>query len=422
MKNRAQGVVVVSAGVVLNMKTKIPELIFSANRRRGRLLRKYLLLPVCATFVGLLLGECLLRLAGISFPELYAPDPHCASRLRAGASGWWISEGRSFVRISSDGLRDREHDVTKRANVVRIAVLGDSFTEALQVDARDAYWAVAERELQRREKVDGRDFEFVNFGVSGYGTAQELLMLRSYVWKYEPDIVIVAFCQNDIKDNSKELGGGETRPYFVLQAEELHLDSSFLESDSYLTALTSYEQAKAWTVNRSYMLQVLKRAKMSWRLWRERTGDLDRGFEDMSSDFNIYAAPRTTAGTNAWRVTERMMIELRADVVKRNAKFGLMTVTTPLQVHPDSTVRNTATDNELTRNLLYAEHRLADLAERQGFPILTLATPFLEHAESGGVFLHGFPNTEPGTGHWNENGHRLAGQHLADWLENELLK
>ena len=372
--------------------------------------------------MGLVLCEVLLRLMGVSFPELYAPDPHCASRLRAGASGWWISEGRSFVTISSDRLRDKEHGLAKPADVVRIAVLGDSYTEALQVDASDAYWSVAERELRRRNEFGGRKLEFVNFGVSGYGTAQELLMLRHHVWKYRPDVVIVAFCHNDIQDNSRELGGGETRPYFVLKADELHLDRSFLESDSYLTALTWYEQTKAWTVNRSYLLQVLKHAKMNWHLWRERSESSERGFEDMSSDFNLYETPRTKAGKIAWRVTERLIVEIRADVLKRKAKFGVVTVTTPLQVHPDSKLRNTAADNGPTWNLLYAELRLANLAERHDFPILTLATPFREHAESRNVFLHGFVNTKPGIGHWNENGHRLAGQYLAEWLENDVLK
>jgi hypothetical protein len=33
-----------------------------------------------------------------------------------------------------------------------------------------------------------------------------------------------------------------------------------------------------------------------------------------------------------------------------------------------------------------------------------------QYAESHNVFLHGFPNTSPGQGHWNEEGHRLAAE------------
>jgi hypothetical protein len=35
------------------------------------------------------------------------------------------------------------------------------------------------------------------------------------------------------------------------------------------------------------------------------------------------------------------------------------------------------------------------------------------------VFLHGFPNTRPGFGHWNEAGHALAARLIAARLCGE---
>ncbi|MDG1894917.1 MAG: SGNH/GDSL hydrolase family protein [Fuerstiella sp.] len=403
------------------MKTKTPEAIGSTEKKVKRSLSKKVLVFSCATLAGFMLGEVLLRLMGISYPELYTPDPHCASRLSPGASGWWISEGRSFVRINSDGLRDREHEPAKPTGAFRIAILGDSYTEALQVAAEKSFWAVAERQLRRSNLFDGREPEFVNFGVSGYGTAQELLTLRSRVWKYDPDLVLVAFCHNDIQDNSRDLGGGETRPYFLLRDDELHLDKSFLESAGYLTALTRYEKTKAQVVNMSYMLQVLKQTKRRWHLQRERPEKSNPHFEDTGSDFNVYEAPRTPVEKAAWNITERLILEIRADAMKKRAKFGLITVTTPLQVHPDSELRRQATNKSPASHLLYAEHRLEKLAEDHNFPILTLARQFKKRAESGNIFLHGFSNTQPGTGHWNETGHEMAGHYLAEWLEYKVL-
>jgi hypothetical protein len=63
-------------------------------------------------------------------------------------------------------LRDREHD---HARTLRIAVLGDSFAEALQITMEEAFWSV---ELQGCPSLAGREPEVINFGVSGYGTAQ----------------------------------------------------------------------------------------------------------------------------------------------------------------------------------------------------------------------------------------------------------
>ena len=56
---------------------------------------------------------------------------------------------------------------------------------------------------------------------------------------------------------------------------------------------------------------------------------------------------------------------------------------------------------------------LLALAEREGFPAVGLAGELAELAALSGAWLHGFPNSLPGIGHWNRDGHRLAGELLA---------
>ena len=41
------------------------------------------------------------------------------------------------------------------------------------------------------------------------------------------------------------------------------------------------------------------------------------------------------------------------------------------------------------------------------------AESFARYAEEHKVFLHGFPNTQMGGGHWNETGHALAADLIA---------
>jgi hypothetical protein len=41
-------------------------------------------------------------------------------------------------------------------------------------------------------------------------------------------------------------------------------------------------------------------------------------------------------------------------------------------------------------------------------------------AEETGTYFHGFDNTRPATGHWNEAGHAVAGELLAEWLCGQL--
>jgi hypothetical protein len=61
-----------------------------------------------------------------------------------------------------------------------------------------------------------------------------------------------------------------------------------------------------------------------------------------------------------------------------------------------------------------ADRRIARSCAQHGIPCLTLAPPFLEAAERTSVYLHGFGNAIWGVGHWNEAGHQLAANLIAE--------
>src|SRR5437763_13084370 len=175
------------------------------GKRSLRTWRRRLLLVLFGVVFGLALVEIGLRLIGFSYPEFYGADARRGYSLRPGMEGWYRKEGESYVRINSDGLRDREHAKAKPPNTIRIAVLGDSFVEALQVPYEQSFCAMLEQQLNSCPAAAGRKFEVINFGVSGYGTAQELITQRNNVWQYSPDIVLLAVTtNNDITDNSRE--------------------------------------------------------------------------------------------------------------------------------------------------------------------------------------------------------------------------
>ena len=54
-----------------------------------------------------------------------------------------------------------------------------------------------------------------------------------------------------------------------------------------------------------------------------------------------------------------------------------------------------------------------------GFDVINLAEPMQKYADQEGVYLHGFPNTGLGTGHWNRRGHELAARLIADGLAEQ---
>jgi hypothetical protein len=114
--------------------------------------RKELILAGAVLLALPLLVEVGLRIAEAKFePQLYEPNRGLGWKLRPGASGVVTAENRQVVRINSQGFRDRERSYHKPEETFRIAVLGNSWTEALQVPLERAYPAVLESDLQKND-------------------------------------------------------------------------------------------------------------------------------------------------------------------------------------------------------------------------------------------------------------------------------
>ena len=108
------------------------------------------------------------------------------------------------VEINSVGMRDREPPPRVEGRK-RIAVLGDSFVWGVGARYGERFTEVLQRKLPR--------FDVLNYGVSGYGTTQELAQLDS-VLDAKPDYVVVALClSNDVTDSISPFGQGYNRPF-----------------------------------------------------------------------------------------------------------------------------------------------------------------------------------------------------------------
>lgn len=101
------------------------------------------------------------------------------------------------IETNSLGMRCHEPAAVKDAGLVRIAVLGDSVTFGFSVPVEDTYCSVLERELNAAEPPGGKHFEVLNFGVGGYSTRDEAVVLEAKALPLQPDLVIVGYFLND---------------------------------------------------------------------------------------------------------------------------------------------------------------------------------------------------------------------------------
>src|SRR5688572_32875743 len=98
-----------------------------------------LALLAAALLVAVLACELALRAGGYHAPVWHRADPLLGWTLRPGMAGPYRIEGRSDVRISAAGFRDLDHLTLKPPGVYRLAVLGDSYSEAMHVPMASTY-------------------------------------------------------------------------------------------------------------------------------------------------------------------------------------------------------------------------------------------------------------------------------------------
>jgi hypothetical protein len=398
----------------------------SSSTERRRRSREWLVataLVLVSLAASLALGEGALRLVGFSYPNFWVPDEVTGSRLRPGIEGWNRSEGVAYIKINSRGLRDREHALVKPQDVYRIAVLGDSYAEAMQVGLEETFWSLLPAKLARCGFRPDQRIEAINFGVSGYGTAQQLLTLRHRVWDYSPDLVLLAFFPgNDVRNNSRTLEPEKMRPFFVLRDGELVLDDAFLAEPRYRESKRLSAQRAALQNLRTYqLLRKLRAGNLGLRHNAPIAVALADGAKAVAAltepglDENVFREPTAPVWQEAWTITEKLLVAMHEETRLR-ARFVVAVLSSAGAVYPDAGLRQRYAQFLGIADLFYPERRLERLGAQHGFEVLALAPEMQRHAETARSYLHGFPNSRLGFGHWNQAGHALAATLIARHL------
>ena len=411
----------------------------SASRRRW--IFRVLAVAV-ASATAFVLAEMALRLFVADTRSPYVYDEFTGTRLRPGHRFDFRSEGYSSNVINSRGLRDREHSLAKPAGTLRIAILGDSFSEAFQVSQDRTFWAVLERELQAMPECRDQTVEVINFGVSGFGTIQEWQMLVHYARDYSPDLVLLAFLPgNDVRNNSRQLEPDHRRPFAWLKNGKLELDVSFRNDplEKRFRELT-WSACKDQAIRRSRVVHLIYRALEDWRARKAIAVEIQPGktavrqtvppsdenvvsfcADEGGIDNAVFAPPMNAAWKEAWQITDRVLEVIQNDCKEMGAKFVVVILNNSVEVHPDPEVTAALARKLGVSDLEEPQRQLTACGDRYGFPVIRLLERMRDIARRDQTCFHGFPDTSPCAGHWNELGHETAGKLIAKDL-SELLK
>lgn len=146
-------------------------------------------------FRFLLVPDDLLENTSINGVVRYQPKSQATFRHPGGAT--------SLVTINAQGWNStRPHyAIDKIPGRTRIAVIGDSYVHAAQVNVHEAFPEVLESNLI----AEGLPVEVFRFGMDGAPLSQYLHMFRREVLAYKPDIVVVQLIHNDFDESYRFL-------------------------------------------------------------------------------------------------------------------------------------------------------------------------------------------------------------------------
>jgi hypothetical protein len=146
-------------------------------------------------FTHILVPDDLLDNLTINGVVRYAPNARAVFRHPDGTN--------TLVTVNAQGWNSTKPSYEQRnpAGNTRIAVIGDSYVHATQVNVEQAFPEVLERKLNDC----GQSVEVYRFGMDGAPLSQYLHMLRREVLAYRPDIVVVQLIHNDFDESYRFL-------------------------------------------------------------------------------------------------------------------------------------------------------------------------------------------------------------------------
>ncbi len=343
-------------------------------------------------------------------------------------SGFHVQpEYKVLENFNSKGLRGPEYSYEKRDNEYRVLILGDSFAEGYTVEFNQLFSEVLKSLLN--ENSHQEYYEVINSGTGGYSTDQELLFFQTEGKKYDPDLTILLFTDNDPWYNNQPKYTHGYKPLFKLIDGKLTLtnvptpkpDTTHSQHANVASRNTLFRRTKDWLNYNSYLYTTIRgRIENSYRLFAlaKKLGltEPDRSLE-IPALYGVYLKKYNNAIRRAWETTESIINTLKEETDSSGSDLLIFYVPSRASIYPDyrSGTERKYRLSEKDWDIELVGRQLSEICKRNDIDLINTTHRFKTEAEQlnkSGKRLYYVID-----GHWNVNGHRLAGRILAEYIE-----
>ncbi len=332
---------------------------------------KMALAAVIGLLMALLLAEIIVRLLPVEGAYFRIPlkahdvvgftrNPNTTSRFDSGC--FQIAD----IRFNSLGFRGPEFSEFGESG---IAILGDSFMEAIEVPTDLTTAAILEKLLRTR---------VINTAVNSYGTSHEVYVYKSFLKSIRPKVILLFFyAGNDIQDNSCQL----TQMY----GETISGPCGDI-SEGKVTWRTTFDpddHVRGGSVLKQFLRQHCKVCLLGYRVLKSGSWNRLLG-GDIDFSYNAFRTepPQEVRQSweDGWKITEEAIIQLNSNVASNGGRLFIVTVPHFFAIVPDwkKAFKESMAVDRIPHDFdpFLAEKRLSGLGARLGIPVINLATDF----------------------------------------------
>jgi hypothetical protein len=340
---------------------------------------------------------------------IHLPDDYLG-RVHASNSNFVFEEdfSREFKvrrRTNSLGLIGEEVAVKKPQNVFRILVLGDSFTEALQVEEGRNFCERLQYLLNKQSPNSKYShYEVLNAGISGYSPISEYLYFKKELFRLEPDLVILQLFPNDVFEDNK------VSAMSIIDEDGLPLKINrfFIKDLNNSLPNEFWYKFKKYLLKKSKFFQVIVRAKRKFykRSYTHREKTKLPEFNDSNQffiiqDYNPLFQDKDFR-IRTWQATKRYILAIRQLAKENNAKFFIVLIPVEFQLNREEDVKIDSVS--FSSSNLYFNNLLKDLCSRENIYFLDLLTTFKKNKDKELYYYK--------DGHLKDQGHKIVAETL----------
>ncbi len=350
-----------------------------------------LVLLILSTFIFIVLLEFLLKASGnVTDDYKWRYNKFYGVGLIPNQEGRYIRKNiNARFNINSQGFNNiRDYEIVKKDDLIRIAVVGDSFVEAMQVNPEENVAYKLEKKL-RSLKIAS---EVYSFGYDGFGTGQLYLLMKHNVIKYNPDFIVYVFINNDINDTITYLSTSPLVPTFNLDKNN-QLIMNPPQQKYHLSKINRF--LKNMAIFRYFYYQRKLYAKIRYRQSKKK---FDKRKAEVFDDSNLQP---TSELSKEWKITKLLLKKMR-DLSDSNGSKLIIVWESDIKRYKSAKKKS-----------VFGE-KLKSICSDLNIHYLDVTDALLDFYKRTQKSIY-----IPEDGHWNNLGHQIVGETIAFYIRNK---